>query len=273
MKKLLTILGLTSLSVLPAFSVLSCNPYYWLRSLKIIKEPIYNADKTECLRIGYVLDRKTNKIQIIDFLPTTKKVPSVLPKEITSLKAAFADNKNKTIDGIQYWDTSNVTDMEYMFYGAENFNQPIGNWDVSNVIDMTKMFAGATNFNQDISTKKITRSNGSKYLAWDTSNVEDMFAMFDGAKNFNQPIGNWDTSNVTFMSSMFREATSFNQDISKWDVSSVTGMSLMFAGASNFNQDLSKWNVSQVKYFKSFAIDSKPNWKPKHKPKFNWVIN
>ncbi|WBX36260.1 BspA family leucine-rich repeat surface protein [Mycoplasma capricolum] len=273
MKKLLTILGLTSLSVLPAFSVLSCNSYYWLRSLKIIKEPIYNADKTECLQIGYVLDQKTNKIQIIDFLPTTKKVPKVLPKEITSLELAFYRNQNTYIDGIQHWDTSNVRDMNSMFYQAKNFNQSIGNWDVSNVIDMTKMFAGATNFNQDISTKKITRSNESKYLAWDTSNVEYMSSMFNGAQNFNQPIGNWDTSNVTYMGYMFDGATSFNQDISKWDVSSVTGMSRMFAGASNFNQDLSKWNVSQVKYFKSFAIDSNPNWKPKHKPKFNWAIS
>ncbi|WP_434335125.1 BspA family leucine-rich repeat surface protein [Mycoplasma capricolum subsp. capricolum] len=273
MRKLLTILGLTSLSVLPAFSVLSCKPYYWLRSSKIFKEPIYNADKTECLQIGYFLNQKTNKVQIIDFLPTTKKVPSVLPKEITSLKAAFADNKNKTIDGIQYWDTSNVTDMANMFLGAKNFNQPIGNWDVSNVIDMTKMFAGATNFNQDISTRKITRSNGSKYLAWDTSNVEYMSSMFYQATNFNQPIGSWNTSNVTFMWLMFSGATSFNQDISKWDVSSVTDMSWMFAGASNFNQDLSKWNVSQVVDFKKFAIDSNPNWKPKHKPKFNRVIN
>ncbi|WP_434342363.1 BspA family leucine-rich repeat surface protein [Mycoplasma capricolum] len=273
MKKLLTILGLTSLSVLPVFSVLSCKPYYWLRSSKIFKEPIYNADKTECLQIGYFLNQKTNKVQIIDFFSTTKKVPKVLPKEITSLELAFYRNQNTYIDGIQYWDTSNVRDMSYMFYQAKNFNQPIGNWDVSNVIDMTKMFAGSTNFNQDISTKKITRSNESKYLAWDTSNVEDMFAMFDGAKNFNQPIGNWDTSNVTNMDFMFDGATNFNQDISKWDVSSVTDMEYMFKEAKNFNQDLSKWKVSQVKYFKSFAINSNPNWKPKHKPKFNPAIS
>ncbi|WBX36397.1 BspA family leucine-rich repeat surface protein [Mycoplasma capricolum] len=272
MKKLLTILGLTSLSVLPAFSVLSCTPYYWLQSLKNIKKPIYNADKTECLEIGYFENWK-GEIQIEQFKPTTKKVPSVLPKEIISLRRAFQGNKNKSIDGIQHWDTSNIRDMSSMFYQATNFNQPIGNWDTSNVTDMRWMFAGATNFNQDISTKKITRSNDSKYLAWDTSNVEEMFAMFDGAKNFNQSIGNWDTSNVTFMSSMFREATSFNQDISKWDVSSVTGMNGMFYGAENFNQDLSKWNVSQVVNFKNFAIDSNPNWKPKHKPKFNRAIS
>ncbi|WP_434325708.1 BspA family leucine-rich repeat surface protein [Mycoplasma leachii] len=247
MKKLLTILGLTSLSVLPAFSVLSCNPYYWHQSLRTIKKPIYNTDKTECLEIGY-FENWNDEIQIIDFLPTTKKVPSVLPKEIISLRRAFQANKNKSIDGIQHWDTSNIRDMSSMFYQATKFNQPIGNWNTSNVTDMSWMFFGAKNFNQDISTKKITRSNGSKYLAWDTSNVE-------------------------YMSSMFREATSFNQDISKWDVSSVTGMRSIFDGATNFNQDLSKWNVSQVVVFKNFAIDSNPNWKPKHKPKFNRAIS
>ncbi|WP_333781161.1 BspA family leucine-rich repeat surface protein [Mycoplasma capricolum] len=130
----------------------------------IFKKAIYNADKTECLEIGYFTNDK-DEIQIEQFLPATKKVPSVLPKEITSLAQAFEDNENKLIDGIQHWDTSNVTDMSYMFYEAKNFNQPIGNWD--------------------------------------TSNVTNMSGMFFGAEEFNQPIGNWDTSNVTNMSGMF----------------------------------------------------------------------
>jgi len=34
------------------------------------------------------------------------------------------------------WDTSNVTDMSWMFHRATNFNQGIGNWDISKVIDI-----------------------------------------------------------------------------------------------------------------------------------------
>ena len=37
---------------------------------------------------------------------------------------------NQDIGG---WDTSNVTDMSYMFSGAQSFNQDIGGWDTSNV--------------------------------------------------------------------------------------------------------------------------------------------
>jgi surface protein len=34
------------------------------------------------------------------------------------------------------WDTSNVTNMSFMFENASSFNQPIGNWDTSNVTNM-----------------------------------------------------------------------------------------------------------------------------------------
>ena len=35
---------------------------------------------------------------------------------------------------ISNWDTSSVTDMYDMFYGAESFNQPLNNWNVSNSV-------------------------------------------------------------------------------------------------------------------------------------------
>ena len=37
------------------------------------------------------------------------------------------------VDGISNWDVSNVTDMSYMFYRCESFNQDISKWNVSNV--------------------------------------------------------------------------------------------------------------------------------------------
>ncbi len=33
------------------------------------------------------------------------------------------------------WDTSNVTDMTYMFFAA-TFNQPLNDWDTSSVTNM-----------------------------------------------------------------------------------------------------------------------------------------
>ena len=59
---------------------------------------------------------------------------------------------------ISAWDTSQVTDMGYMFYGAAVFNQPIGTWSTSKVTNMQRMFTLAGVFNQDIGS-------------WDTSQV------------------------------------------------------------------------------------------------------
>ncbi|MBY7705171.1 hypothetical protein JIY74_34080 [Vibrio harveyi] len=64
-------------------------------------EAIYNSDFTECLEIGYFTNNK-GEVQIEQFPVTVKKVPSELPKFITSLEGAFMDNKNTEIEGIQH---------------------------------------------------------------------------------------------------------------------------------------------------------------------------
>jgi len=143
---------------------------------------------------------------------------------------SYYKNFNKNISS---WDTSNVTDMSSMFYGAHNFNQDIGNWNTSKVIYMNEMFNGANNFNQDIGN-------------WNTLNVTSMSGMFRGTKEFNKDIGNWNTLNVTSMSGMFRDAKIFNQNIGRWDTSNVASMGSMFYGAPNFNQDISHWCVTNI---------------------------
>jgi len=140
---------------------------------------------------------------------------------------------NNFNEDIGYWDVSNVTNMEKMFYFARSFNQPIGDWDVSSVTDMEGMFEGARLFNQPIS-------------GWDVSSVTDMSSMFSRARAFDQPIGDWDVSSVTDMSWMFAFAYAFNQPIGDWDVSSVTHMGGMFFYAHPFNQPISGWDVSSV---------------------------
>jgi len=126
------------------------------------------------------------------------------------------------------WDVSNVTNMSFMF-SSSSFDQPIGSWTVSNVTDMSCMFYNSQ-FNQDISS-------------WDVSSVTNMNSMFNTSQ-FDQNIGYWTVSSVTDMGGMFQNS-SFNQDIGSWNVSSVTNMNGMFA-SSIFNQDISSWNVSNV---------------------------
>lgn len=140
---------------------------------------------------------------------------------ITDMSDLFFSSKRENFSGIEFWNTSNVANMDGMFAYTNNFNQPIGGWNVSRVKNMAGMFWGAINFNQPLDM-------------WDVSNVTDMSWMFCHAVKFNQSLGLWDTSNVKNMSYMFVDAYSFNQDIGNWNLSSVECMTNMFKDAKNF---------------------------------------
>ena len=146
---------------------------------------------------------------------------------VTNMDELFEDNSSTIFfnSDISFWDTSNVTDMSSMFYGATAFNQDIGSWDTSSVTTMNSIFENATAFNQDIGN-------------WDTSSVTDMVGMFYEASSFNQDIGSWDTSKVTRMERMFWAAEAFNQDLSGWCVSNISSEPTGFATSSltNFNK-------------------------------------
>jgi surface protein len=58
--------------------------------------------------------------------------------------------------------------MEYMFNGADVFNQDICSWDVSSATDMRYMFCGVTSFNQNSS-------------GWCVSNITSAPTNFDAS--------------------------------------------------------------------------------------------
>ncbi|WP_434337584.1 BspA family leucine-rich repeat surface protein [Mycoplasma capricolum] len=196
--------------------------------VKQLKKAIYNDDKTKCLEIGY-FKNSHGEIQIERLPWTIKKVPKELPKQITSLNRAFHLNLNTQITNLDNWNTSNITNMEWMFTGAQKFNQDLSKWDVSKVTNMNSMFTNAEMFNQDISK-------------WDVSKVTNMYSMFAGAKMFNQDISKWDTSKVTDMSFMFYEASNFKQNISSWNVSNLLRIAIIengitYTGWTDFNKN------------------------------------
>ena len=176
---------------------------------------------------------------------------------VTDMSNAFSSNNNP-YEGIDVtsWDTSNVTDMSYMFYYNPVFNQDISNWDVGNVTDMSYMFS-FTPFNQNIGNWDVGNVTDMTHMftgslfnldigSWDTSSVVTMSSMFYNNSEFNQDIGDWDTSSVVVMTYMFSYNSVFNQDIGDWDTSSVTDMTAMFEFNTAFNQDIGSWDTSSV---------------------------
>ena len=147
------------------------------------------------------------------------------------------------INGCENLNTSNVTYMSNMFYGASSANPDVSKWDTSNVILMGSMFNSASSANPDVSK-------------WNTSNVTYMSNMFYGASSANPNVSKWNTSKVENMWSMFYRATSANPDVSKWNTSGVIDISDMFYGASSANPDISNWDVSNVKNMKGMLQQS-----------------
>ena len=164
-------------------------------------------------------------------------------------------SNNITINGLQNFQTSNVKDMSLMFketgYGVTNFSVDLSNWDVSNVTNMSYMFNSTGYYSE---TCSINLSN------WDTSNVQSMEKMF-GDMGYCSTIlsidglSNWDVSNVRNMSYMFYYTGCYSTDwaigdLSNWDTSNVTLMNGMLSGVGysveSFSMDLSKWKVSNV---------------------------
>ena len=126
--------------------------------------------------------------------------------------------------------TSLVTNMDELFEDNSStilFNSDISFWDTSNVTSMDKMFYGSSAFNIDISI-------------WDTSKVIIMQSMFLGTESFNQDIGNWDTSSVIDMDSMFWNTPSFNQDLTGWCVTSILSEPSNFAATPSALEDKNK---------------------------------
>ena len=158
------------------------------------------------------------------------------------------------ISGIDDWSTSDVTDMRYMFYGADNgfgeFALDLSSWDTSSVTNMSSMFDRAGIYSSSWTIGDVS--------SWDTSSVTDMNFMFReagySATTFTLDLSLWNTSSVTDMSYMFYmagySATTFTLNLSSWNTSSVTDMSYMFyhAGysATTFTLNLSSWNTSSV---------------------------
>ena len=106
----------------------------------------------------------------------------------------FCEMENlKTIINIEYLNTSNVTYMDYMFYGCKSLtNLDVSEFKTSNVKDMSCMFDGC----ESLTSLDVSGFN--------TSNVTDMSYMFSGCSGLTSLyISGFNTSNVKDMCFMF----------------------------------------------------------------------
>ncbi|MCI8608521.1 MAG: BspA family leucine-rich repeat surface protein [Firmicutes bacterium] len=184
----------------------------------------------------------------------------------------------ETID-IQLLDTSNVTNMKYMFYycgsqsARDTFSIDCTTMKTSKVTDMSYMFSGVG------STRPESIIIGG-LASWDTRNVLNMSYMFENVvgnrqsndkRSFTVVIEGyegWDVSHVTNMCSMFdkfgKKVLNISLDFSGWDISEVIDMRSLFRScgesSNNVVLNLAGWRFAMdanlqgmFRYFGQYA--------------------
>ena len=182
---------------------------------------------------------------------------------------SVANGTEVKIEGLENLDTSNVTNMSYMFLGCGGLTSlDVSGFDTSKVTDMRWMFNGCSglmsldlsNFN----TSNVTNMSSMFYACYnlemlnvssfDTSNVIDMQSMFNmfysntTSKLQKLDLRNFNTSKVANMASMFRYCRGLTSlDISSFDTSSVTNTANMFEDCRALPiLDVSNFDTSNV---------------------------
>lgn len=89
---------------------------------------------------------------------TGRLVPDHIPTYLTDLSGMFQDtfSEDSFNEDISMWDVSHVTDMSYMFRGAQHFNQDLSGWCVTNITSLPTDFATNSGLTED------------KYPVWGT---------------------------------------------------------------------------------------------------------
>lgn len=144
----------------------------------------------------------------------------------------------ESIDSLDQLDTSQVTNMAYMFANDTNLQMlDLAGKDTSKVTNMASMFAS------DISLKALNLTG------MNTSKVTDMRNTFNGLNMLKSlDLSSFDTGQVTSMAGMLgSDSDLINLNISTLNTSKVTDMSGMFALDHNIvTLDLSNFNTSKV---------------------------
>ena len=151
--------------------------------------------------------------------------PSLANACPTTTRAWFYGMSNlRSFEGMNYLNTSEVTNMRDMFVGCTNLTSlDLSSFNTSQVTTMENMFDNCTSLiNLDLSN-------------FNTSQVTDMDGMFcDCSSLTSLNVSSFNTANVTSMHTMFGFCYSLTRlDLSSFNTSQVHDMSWMFYGSKN----------------------------------------
>lgn len=167
------------------------------------------------------------------FLKTIKKIRSPLTINGTDASYMFY---NYNLGELPQIDTSNVTNMKYMFSNSKATILDLSNFDTSKVTNMGSMFSNSAATILDLSS-------------FDTSNVTDMSYMFKNCKATTIDLSNFDASNVTNVYMMFADSQATTIDLSSFNASKATSTISMFENSKVTTLDIRNFDFTNVKNY------------------------
>ena len=194
----------------------------------------------------------------------------------TSCYKWFDGMKNLTsITGLRNLNTSNVTNMQWMFYYCPKLTSlDVSNFNTAKVTDMSYMFDGCSaltsldlsNFNTAnvtnmqnmfIYCSALTSLNVSNFNTAKVTNMAYMFRECSALTSLN--LSNFNTANVTDMKQMFYKCSALTSlNLSNFNTAKVTNMDEMFNGCSGLTTlNVSNFNTANVTYMKYMFYDCK----------------
>ncbi|MBO7137000.1 MAG: BspA family leucine-rich repeat surface protein [Bacteroidaceae bacterium] len=190
--------------------------------------------------------------------------PSFADARPTTTNCWFRMKKLKSITGISYLNTSEVTSMREMFHECNALTSlDVSGFNTAKVTTMSSMFSDCTvltsldvsNFNTANVTSMAYMFNCCRGLTsldvsnFNTANVTSMSYMFRiCSKLTSLDVSHFNTENVTNMYNMFYGCTGLTSlDVSHFDTKNVTNMSEMFSACSSLTSlDVSNFNTANV---------------------------
>ena len=127
------------------------------------------------------------------------------------------------IEGIEYLNTEEVTNMAWMFKGCSNLKSlDVSKFNTAQVTDMSYMFTHCWGL-ESLDVSRLNTEN--------VTNMENMFLYCSNSKLTSLDVSNFNTEKVTNMSCMFRGNSNLTSlDLSNFNTPNVENMSGMFNG-------------------------------------------
>ena len=164
--------------------------------------------------------------------------------QVTNMSGMFDDCISLTSIDVSHFDTSQVTDMSGMFMSCGMLRElDVSNFNVSQVTNMYRMFASCSSL--------TSLDVAGDYGYWDSSNVTNMDYMFAGCSSLTSlDLSQLKTSNVTSMQNMFNGCSSLTSlDVRGFNTANVTNMNYMFYNCdalAELDLEFTDFNTSKV---------------------------